>query len=521
MKSKISAPWTGRLSRTGAVRRAPVAAALAIVVPTLAAGVFWAGPAVSGEPSTVTMAPASEQSSSDPLATTRSALAATTLPFSVLGSGVTELTEGGLELDDGARQMKDGLGQAREGSAELADGMTQLRSGLWQLGDGSSQVSGGVDRVVTALTGLGAAQGQIELIVQQTLESLETSTDPVATASADQLRTVLDLLRTQGLNSGVVDELEQLRSGAQTLAFQLDDPSSEFVDGMVRATEGSGELREGLVQLDDGGVLLVDGTTRLVEGTGPMTTFLDGIEGNVTRASSALPAAASVETDPTGSSSTFVVRAAAAPWPYLAAVFVMVAGALVGFVVPRARAVVIAAVAAAASMVVALSFADTGASLGGFMTVTALVAAWTAAVVCAARAVRVLLGVTAAAVVLGVLGLLQLVVVGLAGPAFGDDGGAAVSAFTPLGQLMSALGSAASDGVGVSALVSFVAALATAGVGAVILSAHRSGEEPPNEGDEEPANEESDTAPVDGVGDDDGRELDSETEDGDSTVSVR
>jgi putative membrane protein len=480
---QFRAPSTGSdrapiRSRIAALCATPVAMLLAVLLPTLAAGVFWVAQtdqdATTG---TVTVRSTAGGSATDPLAPSRSALTNTALPLQILAGGMTELTDGSTELDDGAHQMSDGLHQARDGSAELADGMTQLRAGLWQLGDGSSQVSGGVDRVVGALTGVGAAQGQIELIVQQTLDSLAASGDPQAAASADQLRPVLDLLRTQGLNGGVLTDLETLRKGAQTVAYQLDDPKSEFVDGMVRATDGSAQLRDGLVLLDDGGVRLVDGTTRLVGGVGPMETMFSTLRSNVEKASTSLPAATQVEADSAGSTNSYVVRSASDNWPYLAAAFALVAAALVGFFVPRVRAAVLGAVATSITMVLALAFADTGASFSGSVTATVLIVLWVAATVAAARAIRTALGLTVGGIVLAVLGIAQIV---LAGMVLRGAGGAVdtVSMFTPIGQLVRILGASVDGGSLVFVLVSTVAAVVTLAVSVAVLLAHGAAREP-------------------------------------------
>lgn len=446
-------------ARSGRPRRAAAGLLLALLVPTLAAGVVAATTSDDAATTGPTRVATASQST-DPLAATRGALGNTALPLQILTGGMTELTDGSVELDDGAHRLADGLGQARDGGEQLADGMTQLRQGLWQLGDGSTQVSGGVDRVVGALTGVGAAQGQIEVIVQQTLDSLATSTDPAAAATADQLRTVLDLLRTRGLNGGVLTDLERLRDGARQVSYQLSDPSSPFVDGIVRATDGSAQLRDGLVQLDDGGVLLVDGTTRLREGVGPMQGMFTTLRSNVDKASSSLPAAASTEVDPAGSS--FVVRPAVPSWPYLTAVFAVVAAALVGFLVPRARAAVVGAVGAAATMVLALTFVDTGASLAGSTVATVTVGLWVAAVVAACRAVRFALGAVAGAAVLAVLGLVQVILGGAA--LRGTDGVLTrIADFTPVGQIVRALTDAVA-GPGLPTLVSLLAAAVTLAV---------------------------------------------------------
>ena len=63
-------------------------------------------------------------------------------------------------------------------------------------------------------------------------------------------------------------QLGELKSGAQQLAYQLDDPSSTFRAGLSAAANGGGELRNGLVQLRDGGQQVNDGRSNPQQWTG-------------------------------------------------------------------------------------------------------------------------------------------------------------------------------------------------------------------------------------------------------------
>lgn len=467
------------VARVVAVLLSPVALVFAIVVPALAAGVWFASnPAPA---TTVTAAPMS--SSADPLADTRKSLASTTLPLGLLSGGLAKLTDGGKQLDDGAHQLSDGLHQAKDGSGELADGMTQLREGVWALGDGSTKVSGGVDKVVDSLTGLGAVQGQVDLIIQQSIETLATSTDPAAKGAIDQLTTVQTMMRTQGLGGDVMNQLQELKTGARTLAYQLSDPKSEFVDGVVRATEGSAALRDGIVKLDDGGNRLVDGTGQLVDGTGPMAGVISGVQSDIASASASLPPANRIaadsgqaggrsESDSSTSPASFVVRPALPDWPYMVGSLLLVGAAVaVSLRVMRERfpALVTAGIAAAAAVV--LWFAQDDLTGGALASAVVVLALWAAALVAAGRAVIAVAGRTIGRIVLLVAAAVQLVVCGVAGPAFWQTG-AHLASFLPLGQVVTALGEIAQSGAGVRTLVSAVVAIATVAVAQAVRSAH-------------------------------------------------
>ena len=236
-----------------------------------------------------TVTVAEQEVGGDGVADARSTLQQASLPLSVLGGGVGQLTDGSRQLDDGAKQLADGLGQARNGGQQLADGLDQLHGGVGLLGDGASQISGGVEEVVTRLSGFGEMQGSVTAQLTTVADTLDLSGDPVSRSASREIRELVGMLDTQGLGPDTMDQLGQLRDGAQQLAYELTDPNAQFVAGMSQASDGSRQLLDGLILLDDGGRQLTDGTGQLVAGVGPVSNVVESISGNVREATEALP----------------------------------------------------------------------------------------------------------------------------------------------------------------------------------------------------------------------------------------
>lgn len=230
------------------------------------------------------------------VATARDTLQQASLPLALLNGGVGQLADGSRQLDVGAQQLADGLTQAHEGGKQLADGLGQLEGGVGQLGDGASQISSGVDEVVTRLSGFGEMQGSVTARLSVVADTLAVSGDPVSAGTADELRSLVDMLNTQGLGPDTLDQLGQLRDGARQLSYELTSPDAQFVAGMTQAADGSRQLRDGLMQLDDGGRQLVDGTGQLVGGVEPVGNVVKGISENVREATGVLPARSSSAT---------------------------------------------------------------------------------------------------------------------------------------------------------------------------------------------------------------------------------
>lgn len=234
------------------------------------------------------------------------------MPLAFLGGGVAQLTDGSNQLDDGSHQLADGLRQARDGGRQLADGLGQLDDGVGLLGDGAHQVSAGVEEVVARLTDLGGIQGDVTAQLTTVADALAAAPDPVSRNAAGQLRALVDLLNTQGIGPGTLDQLTQLRDGARQLAYELTAPDARFVAGMAQAADGARLLHDGLVLLDDGGKALTEGTGQLVDGVAPVAGVVEGISQNVRTATEALPRTTVAQADPA------VVMGSRHWWPYAA-----------------------------------------------------------------------------------------------------------------------------------------------------------------------------------------------------------
>lgn len=214
-----------------------------------------------------------------------------------LVDGIEQLDDGAHELDNGANRLNDGLGQASDGADELADGMGRLRDGTNALGAGAAAVSAGVDKVTGISDQLAAIQAENERIngaIDQAIADLENVGGPAARDLVDRLRAAQDEAgisvvdpQTQemidtALDPKTVDQLKQLREGAEQLANELNNPAAQFVTGINDAADGAQRLSDALHLLHDGSGQLVAGTARLTDGTEQLVvgarTLADGSE---------------------------------------------------------------------------------------------------------------------------------------------------------------------------------------------------------------------------------------------------
>lgn len=410
------------------VFRRPSAALLAIAFPLVAAGAFALGAGYdlspdSQAPATTTdSAQAPQPSTGDPLAASRKNLQEAGLPISFLSGGVSQLTDGGRQLNDGVIQLADGITQAHDGSVQLADGFGQYNDGVVQLGDGASLVSGGVDQIVDQLTGFGAQQSEFTAKLETAALQVAAFPTPGSQEAAAQIRGVIDTLNTQGLGPQTLDQLAELKGGARELAFQLDDPSSDFRSATAQLSDGTVQLRDGLAQLDDGGGQLRAGTDQLVTAVGPVSGIVSGIQTNVSEATAGLPSAkelnaadTTVEVAPAAQTSTPVA-------PYLIAALVAV-GAIGAVSLVRVlsrdsrlRWVAAAVAVLAVGICAALAFAFTApdASIGALLGAAIFLVVSAAAYLAAAGAIQRMLGATVGQAVNVALLLVQVVVCGAA-----------------------------------------------------------------------------------------------------------
>ncbi|MGB6180961.1 MAG: phage infection protein [Rhodococcus sp. (in: high G+C Gram-positive bacteria)] len=506
----MTSPNTHGARRSGvlAALTRPVFAILVIALPLLIAGIFASvsGREVSPASSTSTSAPGDQPggtdgadgsaASGDPLARTRSALTQTQLPLSLLSGGLTQLTDSAPQLTDGVTQLSDGLGQAREGTAQLADGNTQLADGLvqleggvGQLGDGASQISGGVNQLTTPLLALGEKQAKVTASIADVATKIETLNNPITTDAARQLRELIDTLNAQGIGPDTIAQINQLRDGAQLLAFQLDDPSSEFVAGVDTAVSGSSQLAagstqllDGIVQLDDGGKQLKDGTDQITTGIAPIGGVITSLQNNVQTASSSLPARNAVDTTTTtaadGTTQTTMVVSGgndASSYYLIAALVAVAAAAAVSLMQRLTRgstvsrfAPILGAIAVTAAAGIVYWFVADGPGFGSLLGGVVFLLLSSAALLAAAGAVQMAFGRAIGQSINLVLLLVQLVLAGgalVSSPDSSIFGKAA--AFTPVGWLAAGLeriSADAMDSTGWLAVLVMVALLGVSGL---------------------------------------------------------
>lgn len=430
--------------------RRPAVALTALAFPLVAVGAFALGTGydLGGESAATTtvvadteQAPAADQQTADPLAAARSSLNSASLPITFLSSGIGQLTDGGTQLNDGVGQLADGITQAHDGTIQLADGFGQYRDGIGQLGDGASQISGGVDQVVDQLAGFGALQADFTAKLAATADQVDRFPHPGSDAISGEIRGVIDTLNTQAFGPDTLAQLQTLKSGAQQLSSELNDPNSQFLGATAQLGDATVQLRDGLGQLDDGGQQLKAGTDQLVTSVEPVEGIVNGIATNVRDASAALPQGTAAATDDAASDQSIAATSSSTgtgATPYLIAALVAL-GALgcVSLVrvlgrdsKPRWLAVAAAVAAVGISAAVAFAFA-TDAALGPVLGAGAFLIVSAAAYLAAAGAIQRVLGAVIGQIVNVAALAVQVVVCGFAyastAPIWGD-----LAAFMPM-----------------------------------------------------------------------------------------
>ncbi|OZF49765.1 phage infection protein [Rhodococcus sp. 14-2470-1a] len=473
--------------------RRPSVALLAIAFPLVAAGSFALGAGVDltadTQPTTAasTAEAPTETPTGDPLATSRKNLQEAGLPVSFLSAGVSQLTDGGNQLNDGVVQLTDGITQAHDGTVQLADGFVEYRAGIGQLGDGASQISGGVDEVVDTLAGFGAQQAQFTASLEAAAQQVDAFPHPGSDGISGQIRGVIDTLNTQGFGPDTLDQLQTLKAGARQLSGELNDPSSQFLSATSQIGDATVQLRDGLGQLDDGGGQLRAGTDQLVTAVEPVSGIVSGIQTNVQEATAGLPtakqlnsgelnsgnaAASDDSTDVAAASGTSGSTTSVAPYLIAALVAVGAVGAVsLVRVLSRdsrlrwvAAAVAVAAVGACAAL--AFAFTAPDASIGALIGAGAFLVVSAGAYLAAAGAIQRVLGSTVGQAVNVVLLVVQVVVCGAASASSAAIWGH-LSAFMPMAYTAAGareIGYSSMTSTGWLALVLTAALLVVSGV---------------------------------------------------------
>ncbi|MGD9619662.1 MAG: YhgE/Pip family protein [Mycolicibacterium sp.] len=206
--------------------------------------------------------------------------------------GLTDAGAGLIKAANGAGQLADGLDTARDGSAQLADGTAQLRSSVDETTGPLIDVLGRVERMqldpevigITAQrlsSAVASTTGRLEAlnidwkragsIVDQTVSTLQSNSDPTVRQAGDVLAVAQALLRQHDVDPATDRGLQHLRDNASQLEYELGDPNSKLREFMTGALNGDlradiVKLRDGVDQLDDGAHQLSSGLVQLADG---------------------------------------------------------------------------------------------------------------------------------------------------------------------------------------------------------------------------------------------------------------
>lgn len=223
-------------------------------------------------------------------------------------SKLGEVSAGSAKLAAGANQMKEQVEQSTAPLADIDSKMGQLTGGLDQLGTVAAQVNGGIQQINGIAQQASKAQTGQSDKVRAIAGQLRGLSDPTAQNVANQLDGLAAQIDSQGLgkNSDGLAKVNQLSQGTSALAYQLNDPSSEFRGGINQLAQGAGpiqskinELTNGLDQLSNGAntvasgsqQLRQQGTTPLVDASGQLSSGLGQLDDGAQKLKAGMPQA--------------------------------------------------------------------------------------------------------------------------------------------------------------------------------------------------------------------------------------
>lgn len=391
-----------------------------------------------------------------------------------LTTGTGELADGVAEMKTGAEALPGQFNEAVTGAQQLHQGLVELQAGVGQLGTGAGEVADGVGGAVDQVIGLGALQGQLLEAIDATVADLDGADDPdvvEARAQLMDLRGQVELIRLDG---PVAEQLQALKDGSREIANQLGVPGYAFHDGIYSATRGAQDLSYGLTQAQGGVGEAVSGVEALQEGAQRIDDMATRTQDRISAVQRALP----VSPAPVGEVEEAVEPALSPLFALLIAAVVMVGGAFAG--ASRRWWVLVAATvgltAAGVLLLWLVAPASTPVMLGWSAVVLALGAV---AAAVGTRALLGLFGVAGGAAAAGVLGLVQLGVVGWVWKTLTTTDISAAwqvaANLSPLGWATSGLTVAGNDGsLGVLWLsLGVLGAMAVLGLGAAAVERRR------------------------------------------------
>lgn len=208
-----------------------------------------------------------------------------------LDDGATLLHDGTTQGVDGAQQLRDGAAQLKDGTSQLRDGMNQLRGGTGQLGDGMVQIDDGVGQLTGMLIPLIKQVQQLTPALSQTVEFMDRVGLGDRAAKVRETIAMLDSTNPENLAA----QLEKLKAGTAEVRYNLNDPSSPYLSGVIKLQDGSVQLDDGMAQLYDGTQQLYDGTLQLNDGTGQLKDGTGQLRTGLTDGAAKAPSIAHVD----------------------------------------------------------------------------------------------------------------------------------------------------------------------------------------------------------------------------------
>lgn len=324
-----------------------------------------------------------------------------------LSAGTGELRDGVEEMREQATTLPEQFGEAVTGAQQLHQGLVEIQAGVGQLGGGATEVANGVGQAVDTVIGLDAVQGQLLGAIDRTVRELEDTRDPQLIEARRQLTDLRGQVQALQLGGEMADQLRALKDGSREIADQLSVPGEPFHDGIYSATRGAQDLAYGLSQAQGGIDEAVAGVDTLGEGAQRIDDMATRTQDRISAVQRALP----VSPAPVGEVEEAVEPALSPLFALLIAAVVMVGGAFAG--APRRWWVLVAATvgltAAGVLLLWLVAPASTPVMLGWSAVVLALGAV---AAAVGTRALLGLFGVAGGAAAAGMLGLVQLGVVG-------------------------------------------------------------------------------------------------------------
>ncbi|MDO5668480.1 MAG: hypothetical protein Q4G50_00590 [Corynebacterium sp.] len=386
-----------------------------------------------------------------------------------LTTGTGELAEGVAEMRTGAEGLPEEFNEAVLGAQQLHQGLVELQAGVGQLGTGAGEVADGVGGAVDQVIGLGALRGQLLAAIDDTTSGMEGVSDPDVVEAREQLLGLRGQVELIELDGEVAQQLQALKDGSREIANQLGVPGYAFHDGIYSATQGAQELSYGLTEAQGGIGEAISGVEALDEGAQRIDDMASRTQDRITAVQRALPAVQAADAE-----SEQVSPALSPLFALLIAALVMVGGAFAG--APRRPVIALAAILGlTVAGVVLLWLVGAGLGAGALGLGAVVLASGAAAAAVSTHVLMRLFGGIGGSIAAGVLGLVQLGIVGwvwktLTTTEVSAAWQVAANLF-PLGWGTAGLTAAGNDGtLGVLWLsLGVLGAMAVLGVGAVLV----------------------------------------------------